>query len=124
MHHRGFRFYITSLLCYAEDLLKVKFLTFVGNINVFYRLEVLLTLQNGSQIRGCVKGSTIGLAHDTRRQLLGVGRLSHVYNQGTLALVCQTLVLQILDQPRNVLLCVALSFPEFKMNVQIAVVLL
>ena len=124
MDHRSFRFYITGLLRHTEYLLKVKLLTLVCNVNILNRLKILLTLDDGSQVRGCIQSSSVRLADDTRRQLLGVGRFGDVYNQSALALVCQAFVLQILDQPRNVLLCVALSFPELKMNVQIAVVLL
>ena len=120
--HRGLRLYIAGLLCHTEHLLEVKLLTLIGNVNVLDRMEILLTLDDGSQIGGCVQGSTVRLAHDTRRQLLGVGRLGYVYNQSALALVCQTLVLQVLNQPRNILLRVTLAFPEFKMNVQIVVV--
>ena len=122
MNHRGFRFYISSLLRYTEDLLKVKLLTFVCNINVFYWLEVLLTLQDSSQVRGCIQSSSVRLADDTRRQLLGVDRFGYVYNQSALALVCQAFVLQILDQPRNILFRIALAFPEFEMNIQVVVV--
>ena len=64
----------------------------------------------------------VRLADNTRRQLLRVRRFGDIYDQGALALVCKTLVLQILDQPWDVLLSITLTLPELEMNIQVVIV--
>ena len=120
--HRGLRFYITGLLRHTEYLLKVKLLALIGNVYIFDRLEILLTLDDGSQVRGGIQCSPVRLADNTRRQLLRVRRFGDIYDQGALALVCKTLVLQILDQPWDVLLSITLTLPELEMNIQVVIV--
>ena len=110
MDHRSFRFYITGLLRHTEYLLKVKLLALIGDVYIFDRLEILLTLDDGSQVRGGIQCSPVRLADNTRRQLLRVRRFGDIYDQGALALVCKTLVLQILDQPWDVLLSICLLY--------------
>ena len=99
-------------------------LALVHHVNIPVRMEILLALDNGSQIRGGVEGRAVGLAHQTGRNLLGVRLLGHVHHQGSLALVGQPLFREQIDQPGNVGLRVALPFPEVKGHVQIAVILL
>ena len=100
----------------------MEFLALVHYVDIVIRLEIFFSLNDGRKVGSRVEGRTIGFSYDTRRKLLGISRLCDIYNEGTLALICKSFILEVLDQARDIRLRVALTFPQVEIHVKVCVV--
>ena len=100
----------------------MEFLALIYDIDIVVRFEVLFSLNDGRKVGSRVEGRAVGFSYDTRRKFLRIGRLCDIYNESALALISKSLILEILDQARDIRLRVALTFPEIEIHVKVCVV--
>ena len=100
----------------------MEFLALIYDIDIVVRFEIFFSLNDGRKVGSRVEGRAIGFSYDTRRKLLGIGRLGDINNESTLALICKSFILEVLDQARDIRLRVALTFPQVEIHVKVCVV--
>ena len=100
----------------------MEFLTLVHYVDIVIRLEIFFSLNDGRKVGSRVEGRAVRFSYDTRRKLLGIGRLGDINNEGTLALICKSFILEVFDQARDIRLRVALTFPQVEIHVKVCVV--
>ncbi len=108
----------------AEDLLEMKLLALVGEIDDPVGMPLLLPLLEGRQIGGGVEGGAVGLEDDAGRHLPGIRLPGHVHDQGAVALIGQAALPHILDHARNDVLHAGFAQPQVEGHVQVGVVFL
>ena len=118
------RTYEACLPCHTEELGIVERLPAVRDVDVLIRMIQLLTLDDGAEVRGRIQCRTVRLTDHTRWNFLRIALLCNIHHQGALGLIRKSLINQILNQARNILLRITLALPEIEVNVEVAIVLL
>ena len=111
-----------GLFRHAEDLLKVQVLPLVGQVHIFLRVIILLTLDDGGKVGRGVERRAVRFDENAGRDLLRVRLLLHRHDQRALGFHAEAPGLDGFEHLRDILLRVALAEPDVKAHTEIVIV--
>ena len=120
----GIILYQFCLLCTAETLDKVQFLTFVYHVENLIRMIQFHSLDDRRKVCRIIEGSPVRFQDHARRDFLGVRLFFDIYYKCSVIDIGITVIFEVFYHIRDVRLCIGLAFPEIKRYIQTFVILL
>ena len=120
----GIILYQFCLLCTAETLDKVQFLTFIYHVEDLIRMIQFHSLDDRRKVCRIIEGSPVRFQDHARRDFLGVRLFFDIYYKCSVIDIGITVIFEVFYHIRDVRLCIGLAFPEIKRYIQTFVILL